>query len=140
MRKCLLFALLASSSLVLLQCGGGGGSSKTTISPAILMLSTINGNRDPDHKLKMDPAINAVSQAYAKYLGDTYAATYTSNADGKSPTQRLNEAGITDFSAIAEDGSDGAQNLSNAYATMSSATLNNTSYTHVGIGAYLCDS
>ncbi len=140
MRKCLLFALLASSSLVLLQCGGGGGSSKVTISPAVLMLSKINGDRNPDYKLKMDPAINAVAQAYAKYLGDIHAATYTSNADGKSPQQRLNDAGITDFSSVGEDGSDGAQNITNAYASMSSATLLNTSYTHVGIGAYLCDT
>jgi hypothetical protein len=139
MRKYLLCALLASTALVLLQCGGGG-SSKTTISPAVQMLSTINSNRNPDYKLALDPAISAVAQAYAHYLGNIAATTYTSNADGKSPTQRLNDAGITDFSAIAEDGSDGPQNLSAAYATMSSATLNNTSYTHVGIGAYLCDT
>jgi uncharacterized protein YkwD len=138
MRKCLLCAVLASTALVLMQCGGGGGS-KTTITPAIQMLSKINGNRNPDYKLTMDPAISAVAQAYAKYLGDTHAVTYTSNADGKSPQQRLNDAGITNFSAVGETGS-GAANATVAYASMNSGTLNNTSYTLVGIGAYLCDT
>jgi uncharacterized protein YkwD len=138
MKKLLLVAVLASTAFVLLQCSSGG-SSGSTVSPASQMLGLINRNRNPDFKLKMDPAISAVARAYAKYLGDTAAVSYSPNADGKSPTQRLNEAGITDFSAVGETGSPGA-NITTGYTNMSAATLNNTSYTHVGIGAYNCDT
>lgn len=141
MKKLLLVAVLFSTALVLLQCSSGG-SSGTTISPASQMLAMINKNRSSDHKLKMDPAISAVARAYAEVLGISYlpgTGPYISNADGLTPQQRLNNAGITDFSSVGETGS-GPANVSTAYANMSAATLNNTNYTHVGIGTYLCNA
>jgi hypothetical protein len=141
MRKCLLCVVLASTALVLLQCSSGG-SSGTTVSPASQMLGLINKNRNPDYKLKMDPAISAVAREYAHTLGNYYypgTGPYIDDADGGSPNQRLVTAGVTGYSAVAETGS-GPANASTAYANMSSATLNNTSYTHVGIGTYLCDA
>jgi len=141
MKKLLLVAVLASTAFVLLQCSSGG-SSGSTVSPASQMLGLINRNRNPDFKLKMDPAISAVAREYAHTLGNYYypgTGPYISNADSGSPTSRLTAAGITDYSSVGETGS-GPANVSTAYANMSAGTLNNTNYTHVGIGTYLCDA
>jgi len=137
MKKLLLVAVLASTALVLLHCSGGGGS-KSSVSPTAQLLGLINKNRAT--KLVNDPAIAAVAKQYAKYLEQHYlpgSGPYAAGLDGQTVTSRLNNAGITNFSAAAETGF-ATGTASMAWAGMNQGTATNPAYTHGGVGAVIC--
>ena len=136
MRKYLLIVVLALTCAGLLNCGGGKSKS-TAPDFAGLMLAEINAQR-PGNELIYDAAIAGVALAHAQYLNSLGNYVYqSSGSGGTTPTQRLNNAGITDFTGSAgETGCWTSGSIQTAYSQMSSATLTNSSYTHVGIAAY----
>lgn len=137
MKKWLLILVLALTSAGLLGCGGGKSKSKAP-DWAGMMLAEINSHR-VGNELTYDPAIAAVAAAHAQWLDATVKEAYQSTGSGgTTPTQRLNNAGITDFTPPAgETGCYTHDTIQDAYLLMSSATLTNSSYTHVGIGHHL---
>jgi uncharacterized protein YkwD len=136
MRKCALVAILAFASAGLLSCGGGKSKS-TAPNWALLMLAEINSHR-PGDELIYDAAIAGVALAHAQWLDSNIGAYQSTGIGGTTPTQRLNNAGISDFTPPAgETGCYIIGSVQTAYSSMNTGTLTNSSYTHVGIGHHL---
>jgi hypothetical protein len=136
MKKWLLILVLALTSVGLLNCGGGKSKS-TAPNWALLMLAEINSHR-PGDELIYDAAIAGVALAHAQWLDSTTKEAYQATGQGvTTPTQRLNNAGITDFSGTAgETGCYVIGSVQTAYSAMNTGTLTG-SYTHVGIACHL---
>jgi uncharacterized protein YkwD len=91
-------------------------------------------------------SLAAVAQAYADWCDSHQRLTYSANADGKSPDQRITEGGIT-FITAGEAGCCGTSysSWSSAYNRMKSthgSTLSNPAFNEIGLGyaKILCSS
>ncbi|MHC4660841.1 MAG: CAP domain-containing protein [Planctomycetota bacterium] len=91
-------------------------------------------------------SLAAVAQAYADWMKAGSKTSYSANADGKSPDQRITEGGIT-FITAGEAGCNGSSysTWTAAYNRMKAthgSTLSNPAFNEVGLGyaQILCSS
>ena len=125
---------------------GSGGGSAGGLENQLLQL--INDGRaakgvDP---LQWDSQIAAVAEAYCRYMANKigsqgFSEPYKPNMDGKGPSKRLQDGGVS-FNKCAETGVLGdpqylppdVSTAQKAYAHLDHGKLNNPAYTRVGIG------
>jgi hypothetical protein len=130
--------------------GGGtpdaGGSSGSGLEDELFQLINEGRERNGVAALQWDSQIASVARAYCQYMANKigsqgYSEPYRPNMDGKSPSKRLQDGGVT-FNKCDETGIIGdpvymppdVSTAEKAYAHLDHGKLNNPAFGRAGVG------